>query len=368
MPTSANPGPLARSIRGGQHFGLVAVIVALAAALTLLGGRVRVSEPVIDAATGEIARNSDGTIILRTIERSRFLNADNLINGIVKDGSFYAVMAVGAAFVIITAGIDLSVGSIFCLAGVTTAMLLHELGPRGAWSATPPFLASLAGVATCLLIATAAGWINGVLIVRLGVHPFVITLGTMQIYRCIALVISGAEPFGNFPPVFTGAVRARFGELGIVPLVVVVAAVIAGTVLLARTRLGRYAYAVGGNETAALYSGIGVKRLKVAVYALAGFAAGVAALLALGYYGAAQSDWGRGAELKVIASCVVGGVSLLGGRGSAVGALLGTITIFMIINAIDILRIDNNYSDGVVGAVIILAVLLDRVSRRSGSR
>ncbi|MCG3127497.1 MAG: D-allose transport system permease protein AlsC [Phycisphaerae bacterium] len=367
MSATAKPVQLARSIRGGQHFGLLAVIMVLAAALTVFGGRVRISEPIVDPVTGEIRRNSDGSVMLRTIERSRFLNPDNLINGIVKDGSFYAVMAVGAAFVIITAGIDLSVGSIFCLAGVTTAMLLHAFGPRGSWSAAPPLLASLAGVLTCLLVATAAGWLNGVLIVRLGVHPFVITLGTMQIYRCIALVISGAEPFGNFPPMFTSSVRVRLGDLGVVPLAVVVLAVAAGTILLARTRLGRYAYAVGGNETAALYSGIGVKRLKVVVYALAGFSAGVAALLSLGYYGAAQSDWGRGAELKVIASCVVGGVSLLGGRGSAIGALLGTITIFMIINAIDILRIDNNYSDGVVGAVIILAVLLDRVSRRSGS-
>jgi ribose/xylose/arabinose/galactoside ABC-type transport system permease subunit len=199
--------------------------------------------------------------------------------------------------------------------------------------------------------------------VALKVHPFIITLGTMAIFRGIAFVATQGQSIGGFPPAFREIVRWETAEgLSLVPLGVMVAVMIAGAIYLARLAAGRRIYAVGGNELASRYSGIQVARVKLSVFLFSGLTAGIAALLSIGYYGAATSGDGQGYELNVIAAAVVGGASLSGGKGSALGALLGALLIQMISSGIVILGIDQNYSQIIIGAVVIIAVVLDQLN------
>lgn len=293
------------------------------------------------------------------VEKNKFLNAQNLAQ-LAKDTSFTAIMAVGMSFVIIAGGIDLSVGAIYALASVLGAMVLNRYGPTGIAAGTAPWLGTLLGVGTCLLAASLCGLLNGGLIVALRVHPFIITLGSMAILRGIAFVSTGGQSIAGFPAMLRDFVRLGVDNgMSVVPLAVMVGVAILGTVYLSRLAAGRRIYAVGGNELAARFSGIGVNRVKLGVYLISGMAAGVAAVLSLGYYGAATSGDGQGYELNVIAAAVVGGASLLGGRGTALGAVLGALVIQMISSGIVILGIDQNYSEIIIGSVVIAAVVLD---------
>jgi ribose/xylose/arabinose/galactoside ABC-type transport system permease subunit len=272
-------------------------------------------------------------------------------------------MAVGATFVIISGGIDLSVGAIYALASVLAAIAFHAYGPEGPRSATSAWVSLPAGVVVCLGLALLCGLINGGMIVALKVHPFIITLGTMAIFRGIAFVITKGQSIGSFPQALRSFVRWEVGEgLSLVPLVVMLLVALAGGIYLTRQASGRSVFAIGGNELASRYSGIRIHRVKLSVYLFSGLTAGVAALLSLGYYGGATSGDGQGYELNVIAAAVVGGASLSGGKGSALGALLGALIIQMISSGIVILGIDQNYSQIIIGSVVIIAVLLDQVN------
>jgi ribose transport system permease protein len=220
------------------------------------------------------------------------------------------------------------------------------------------------GMLACLGTATLCGLLNGGLIVALRVHPFIITLGAMAILRGIAFVVTRGQSVGSFPHAFRAMIGWQTASgLSLVPLGVMILVTVVGGIFLSRLAAGRRVYAVGGNELAARFSGIGVERVKVGVYVLSGLSAGVAALLALGYYGSASSGDGQGYELNVIAAAVVGGASLTGGRGTALGAVLGALVIQMISSGIVILGIDQNYSQIIIGAVVIAAVVLDNVNR-----
>jgi len=195
------------------------------------------------------------------------------------------------------------------------------------------------------------------------VHPFIITLGTMAIYRGIAFVQTNGQSIGGFPDGFRDFVRwDPVPGLSVVPLIVMVIVTIAGGIFLAQTGIGRKVYAVGGNEVASRYSGIRVGWVKVLAYTLTGLAAGIAAVLNLGYYAAGTSADGQGYELNVIAAAVVGGASLIGGKGTALGAFLGAVILQMISNGLVILNIPQNYSQIVIGLVVIAAVLLDQIN------
>src|SRR5207247_8783315 len=195
-------------------------------------------------------------------------------------------------------------------------------------------------------------------IVALRVHPFIITLGTMAIYRGIAFVITTSKSVGSFPGAFSDLVKWEvLGGLRLVPLLVMVLVTVIGTVYLARLAVGRRIYAVGGNELASRYSGVRVERVKLSVYIISGLTAGIAAVLAIGSYGSAASSDGTGYELDVIASAVVGGAGLSGGKGSALGALFGALIIKMIDTGIVILCIDQNYKRIIICAVIIMSVV-----------
>lgn len=346
-----------------QESGLVVVILVLGALLAIFGGKVKV--PLFETnAQGERQRvfrvNSAGEREAVIVEKNKFLNAQNLAQ-LAKDTSFIAIMAVGATFVIISGGIDLSVGAVYALASVLAAMVFHVYGSNGPHDAASAWCSVPLGILTCLGVASGCGLINGGMIVALNVHPFIITLGTMAIFRGIAFVITKGQSIGDFPQGFRTLVRWEVGDgLNLVPLGVMVVVAVIGGIYLSRQSAGRRVYAIGGNELASRFSGIRIKRVKLSVYFFAGLTAGIAAVLSLGYYGGATSGDGQGYELNVIAAAVVGGASLSGGKGSALGALLGALIIQMISSGIVILGIDQNYSQIIIGSVVIVAVLLDQ--------
>ena len=350
--------------------GLLVVVVVLGALLTLFGGSVE--RPRFETGPdGQRQRvfltDAEGN---RTAARERvnkFLNAENLTQ-LAKDTSFFAIMAVGMTFVVIAGQIDLSVGAVYALAGVLAAQVFHAFGPEGP-SAHSGTAGAWLGCLVCLGTGLCCGLANGAMSVALRVHPFIITLGTMAIYRGVAFVLTHGLSIGGFPEGFRAGVKwTSPGGLTLVPLGVMLLVAMAGGVWLSRTVAGRRLYAVGGNETASRFSGIRTGRVKLGVFAVSGLTAGIAALLSLGYYGSATSADGNGYELNVIAAAVVGGASLNGGRGSAFGALLGALIIQLISSGIVILGIDQNYSQIIIGAVVILAVLLDQANRWLGRR
>jgi ribose transport system permease protein len=355
--SSASPGDGRRRRRAGNPLfteaGLLAVVVLIGVLLATFGGSLRVR----DRATGEF----------RTV--NKFLRAENL-DLVAKNTSFFAIMAVGVTFVILTGGIDLSVGATYCLAAVAGAMFLNHFGPGGPAAGTSPWVSVPLAIALCLGVGAACGLINGVGVVLLRLHPFVITLGTMAIYRGVAFVMSKAQSFTNFPPEFTDGLirRQTSGHLYPVPMSVTVAVVVLASLYLRYFVAGRQIFAVGGSELASRYSGLPVGRVKLRVYALSGLCAGIAAVIMLGYYGSASSDTGKGYELDVIAAAVVGGASLAGGRGTMLGALLGALIIQLINNGIILLNVDQNYSQIILGGVIVIAVALERVSAAARER
>jgi ribose/xylose/arabinose/galactoside ABC-type transport system permease subunit len=354
-----------------QESGLLLVILALGAFLTLFSGRVAM--PVFETgADGTRQRvftvDAAGERVPLSVERNKFLNAQNLAQ-LAKDTSFIAIMAVGMSIVIISGGIDLSVGAIYALASLVGALVLRHYGPGGPGSAELAWLGISIGAAAALGTAALCGLFNGGLIVALRVHPFIVTLGAMAILRGIAFVATKGQSIGGFPPAFRELVRYEIGHnLSVVPLAVMLLVTIGGSIFLRRLAAGRRVYALGGNELAARFSGIQIGRVKLGVYLLSGLTAGIAALLSIGYYGAASSGDGQGYELNVIAAAVVGGASLAGGKGSALGAVLGALVIQMISSGIVILGIDQNYSQIIIGGVVIAAVVLDNFNTWLTSR
>ena len=342
-PRTAPPRPaFGASILRSQQLGLALVLLVLGAALTAAAG----SHP--DRVTGEPVNN--------------FLNAYTLIQ-MATDASAFAIMGVGATIVIISGGIDLSVGAIYALAGVAMAMVLRAAGSAGD---VGPAMTVLLGLGTCLGVSLLCGLLNGVMIVGLGVHPFIITLGTMWMLRGLAFVMSRAESI-LVPATLTGVVKAGLGfatALYPVPLLVMLAVTLAGSIYLGRTVMGRHVFAFGGNAEASRFSGLRVHRIQVGVYLLSGLTAGIAAFVGAAFYGSATSSDGTGYELYVIASAVVGGASLSGGKGSAWSALLGALLIVMIRQAIRTLRLDQNYEWIIIGGALIVAVVLDQGGRK----
>jgi ribose/xylose/arabinose/galactoside ABC-type transport system permease subunit len=336
--------------------GLILAIIVLGILLAVFGGSVQ--RPKMQ--TGPDGRQQlvfqtgpDGqkTRVFETV--NKFFNAQTLIQ-IAKDTSFFAIMAVGMTFVIITGGIDLSVGAVYALASVCGAIVLNQYGSSGGIGAV------ISGIAVTVAVAVLGGFLNGAMIVAFKVHPFIITLGTMAIYRGIAFVQTNGQSIGEFPEAFRTFVKQEFNGLTLVPMIVMIIVMIIGWIVLSQMSVGRKVYAIGGNETASRYSGIRVGLVKVLVYTVSGLTAGIAAVLSLGYYGAGSSGDGQGYELNVIAAAVVGGASLIGGKGTALGALLGAVILQMISNGLVILNIPQNYSQIVIGLVVIAAVLFDQ--------
>jgi ribose transport system permease protein len=332
-----------RRILASQQAGLVLVIVLLGFVLSVFAGT------HLDRATGQPVND--------------FLNSYTLIQT-ATDASFFAIMAVGATMVIISGGIDLSVGSIYALAGVSMAMLLRAVEP----SSAPATIAL--GLAVSLSVGLICGAINGLMVVGLRVHPFIITLGTMWILRGIAFVVSGAESI-LLPAPLTRVAKASLGlaqSLYPVPMLVMLAVTLCGAVYLSQTVMGRHIFAFGGNPEASRFSGLRLPRIQASVFVMAGLTAGIAAFMGASFYGSASCVDATGYELYVIASAVVGGASLSGGKGSAVSAMLGALLIVLIRQSIRTLHFDQNYEWIIIGCAIIVAVVLDQASARFAAR
>lgn len=244
-------------------------------------------------------------------------------------------------------------------------MVLHYFGPLGGSQA--PWLGTMLGIGTAIGVALLCGLLNGVAAVGLRVHPFIITMGTMWIFRGLATVSTKAMSIGDFPDPLLSMIRSDLGlgsSLQPVPLLLMAIMAILGTMYLSATVAGRHVYAVGGNLETSRFSGLRTGRIIVSVYVLVGLCAGIATTLASGIYGAAGSTRGAGYELNVIAAAVVGGASLSGGRGTALGAVLGAMLIQLLDQSITTLGVDQNYNRIIIGCAIIVAVVLDQVSRR----
>jgi ribose transport system permease protein len=326
-----------------QQTGLVLVIALLGLVLALTAGS------HVDLQTGATVNN--------------FYNLHTLLQT-ATDASFFAIMAVGATIVIITAGIDLSVGSIYALAGVSMAMVLRALGPMG--GAETFFI----GLGVALGVGLLCGVINGVMVVGLDVHPFIITLGTMWIVRGVAFVTSHAESI-LLPRALTEVAKAPLGlaeGLYPVPLLVMIVTALAGSIYLTHTVMGRHVFAFGGNPEASRFSGLRLGWINIGVYVISGVTAGLAAFLGASFYGSASCADATGYELYVIAAAVVGGASLMGGKGSAVSATLGAILIVLIRQSIRTLHFDQNYEWIIIGCATVIAVVLDQASARFTAR
>ncbi len=292
---------------------------------------------------------------------NNFWNSYTLIQT-ATDASFFAIMAIGATMVIISGGIDLSVGSIYALAGVSMALFLRAAGPMSGPATALLGLVVAVGVGVGLL----CGILNGVLVVGLRVHPFIVTLGSMWVLRGIAFVATKAESI-VVPSSLTAVTKASLGLGGglyPVPMLSMIAVTIVGVVYLTRTVMGRHIFAFGGNLEASRFAGLPLKRIQIGVFAVSGLTAGLAAFLGASFYGSTSSGDAQGYELYVIASAVVGGASLIGGRGSALGAMFGAVLIVLIRQSIRTLHFDQNYEWIVIGCAIIIAVVIDQWSAR----
>ena len=276
-----------------------------------------------------------------------FLTGVNIIN-IVRQTSIYGIMAVGMTFVIITGGIDLSVGSLLAVSGAACAGML-----RAGFS---PFAAVLGTLA----VGTLFGLINGVIINAGKITPFVVTLGMMSIARGITMIYTKGYPISGFDAGFRKIGGGAF--LGIpVPIMMFVVSAAAAWVILTQTRLGRYTYAIGGNEETVRFSGINAPFFKTIIYGISGLTAAVSSLILTSRLNSAEPIAGTGYELDVIAAVVIGGTSLSGGRGAIWGTFVGALLIGVINNGMNLLGISAYFQLVVKGLIIIGAVLLDRL-------
>ncbi|AZO53921.1 MULTISPECIES: ABC transporter permease [unclassified Mesorhizobium] len=280
-----------------------------------------------------------------------FATSKNLYN-ITRNITFVAIVALGMTFVIITGGIDLSVGSVLCLCSMVLAVTMHagysiEIG-------------ILATIATALVI----GAFNGIFIAYLGFPPFVVTLGMLSIARSLAMVASNNTVVFQFGPdhnklLALGGGAWVFGIANPV-LYMIILALITGFILR-WTKFGRHIFAIGGNEHAATLTGVPVKQIKVAVYMISALSAGIAGIIETGWLGAVTTNLGNGMELQVIAATVIGGANLAGGVGTAFGAIVGAALIEVIRNSLGLLGINAFWQGTFIGGAILLAVLFDRI-------
>jgi len=289
-----------------------------------------------------------GLFIIFSALTSNFYSPSNLLE-IILQSSINAILAVGMTLVVMCKGIDLSVGSIVGLSSMITASVLPSGLP----------LAIFAG----LVIGVGCGLLNGIVIAKLKMPDFIVTLGAMSIYRGAALIFSSGQPIyqiaDDFRAIFSGTVAG-------IPTPVIIAVVFAvlAYLLVRFTTLGEHIIAVGGNEEAARLSGVAVDRVKITVYALSGFCSAVAGFVLVARIGAAEPIGGTGFELQAIGASVIGGASLFGGEGNPIGSLVGALTLAALQNGLTLLNVQSFWQYVASGLVVILAVFADQVTRR----
>jgi ribose transport system permease protein len=285
-----------------------------------------------------------------SIASPSFLTSQNL-SSVVRQTAVFNTLALGMTLIIISGGIDLSVGSIVALGGLAGTMAMAK--------GVPIPVGVLLGIATGLL----CGFINGVLITQLRIIPFIVTLGMMGVLRGLALIISDGMPVHDVPKGFQFLGEGTILGFPFVLVVLIVCAVLVHFIL-EHTRLGRYVFAIGSNSDAAIYAGIPVNFHTVAIYALCGGLAGLAGLIEASRLSTGQPTAGQGYELQAIAAVVIGGGSLRGGEGTVVGTLIGGFIMGLLANGSDLLGINPYVQQALIGAMIIVFVAVDEFRKR----
>lgn len=288
-----------------------------------------------------------GMVLVLTILSPNFLTSANMLN-LFKQVSINTVLAIGMTFVILTKGIDLSVGSILAFSGIITASLVVG-------NDTNLFLGIIAGLGAGLFL----GAVNGIIVAKWKVTPFIATLGMMAIARGLTYIYSEGQPISGLSDAFLIIGTGGFIGIPFAVWIVLITFAIC-SILLYRTKFGRYVYAVGGNENAARTSGLNVNRTLMSVYCISGLLAGLAGVLLTSRISSGLPQSGVSYELDAIAAVVIGGTSLMGGRGRLWGTLVGALIIGVLNNGLDLLAVSSYWQQVIKGAIIIIAVLVDR--------
>jgi inositol transport system permease protein len=292
-------------------------------------------------------------MVFFTSQNQRFISLRNLTN-ILTEGSIYGIIAVGMTFVILTAGVDLAVGSLLAFAGMAGATVAVMFG-----AGVPGVIAALA---TAVVTGAVAGYLQGKAVTWLRIPPFIVTLGGMTIWRGATLILHDGAPISGFDAAYrwwgTGTILQ-------IPIPVALFALVAalGYIVQRYTRYGRHVYAVGGNPEAARLNGLNVTAIVTSVYVVVGVLAGLAGFLQSARLGAAEATAGSGYELRVIASVVIGGASLSGGRGGVGGTIMGALLIGVLTNGLVIMHVSSYWQQVVIGLIIVAAVAFDTFAK-----
>jgi len=290
-------------------------------------------------------------IIVLSFMSPYFLTIPNLLN-VIRQVSIIAIVSFGMTMVILTGGIDLSVGSMLAFAGAISAGMIVNSGLN-------IFLAILIGLAA----GTALGLFNGIAVAKAKLPAFIVTLAMMTVARGFTLIYTDGRPISGFDETFRFFGAGYIGRIP-VPVIIMFILLFVIYILLKKTPLGRYIYAIGGNETATKLSGINTDKIKIAVYGLNGFLAAVSGIILTSRLNSAQPMAGEGYELDAIAAVVLGGTSLSGGSGGVVGTIIGALIIAVLNNGLNLLNVSSFYQLVAKGGVILLAVFLDRKSQQ----
>jgi inositol transport system permease protein len=293
-------------------------------------------------------------IVFFTSQNQRFISLRNLTN-ILTEGSIYGIIAVGMTFVILTAGVDLAVGSLLAFAGMAGATIAGLLGADVAFS-------WMVALSSAILVGAAAGYLQGKAVTWLRIPPFIVTLGGMTIWRGATLILHDGAPISGFD---SGYRWWGTGTILHVPIPVALFALVAGLGYIVQryTRYGRHVYAVGGNPEAARLNGLNVAAIVTSVYVIVGVLSGLAGFLQSARLGAAEATAGSGYELRVIASVVIGGASLSGGRGGIGGTIIGALLIGVLTNGLVIMHVSSYWQQVVIGLIIVAAVAFDTFAK-----
>jgi ribose transport system permease protein len=292
-------------------------------------------------------------VALISVSTPYFLTTDNLM-GVFRSFSLVAIMSIGMVMVIVTGGIDLSVGSVLGLSSLITALCFQ--------AGMPTAVCVAGGLATGVVF----GLVNGLLVTGIGLPPFIATLGTLSIGRGLMYIITHGVPLTPDTPDSFAEIGQGYVGLVPIPVVIMLLMAVAFSVLMRQTRFGRHVYAVGGNEQAARLSGVKTARVKLLVYALSGIIASIAGVISFSRFLSAEPASGFGIELDVIAAAAIGGASLSGGIGSVEGAVIGAALAGIISNGVVLMNIDTYAQQAITGAVILIAVSLDVFRNRFG--
>jgi inositol transport system permease protein len=292
-------------------------------------------------------------IVFFALENSRFLSLRNVSN-ILTEVSIYGIIAVGMTFVILTAGVDLAVGSLLAFAGMSGALVMKALGADS--------LGWLVALATATAVGTLVGYLQGKTVTFFRVPPFIVTLGGMTIWRGATLILNDGSPVSGFD---AGYRWWGTGSIAGIPVPILIFGLIAalGFITERFTRFGRYIYAVGGNPEAARLNGLDVPAIITSVYLIVGALSGLAGFLLSARLGAAEAVGGIGYELRVIASVVIGGTSLAGGRGGIGGTIVGALLIGVLTNGLVFMHVSSYWQQVVIGLIIVAAVAFDAYAK-----